>query len=118
MRVRQLPIKELINRAREILHLHGLKTISGENLGSVAGKGGERVLKRLLMRYLKGDALKAAKALFRFVGVKFTRVGLIKMVPLVNVPIGAGVADVTTRRTATKARKFYALLAPPSECTV
>ena len=86
--------------------------IGGDNLGPVVGKGGQRVLKRLLMRYLKGDALKAAKAMFRFVGIKFTRVGLLKLVPFVNVPIGVAIAEVTTRRSASKARKFYALLPP------
>lgn len=102
-------------RAREIIHLHGLEMIGGDNLGPVVGRGGERVLKRILMRYLKGDALKAAKAMFRFVGIKFTRVGLLKLVPFVNVPIGVAIAEVTTRRSATKARKFYALLAPAAE---
>jgi hypothetical protein len=102
-------------RAREILHLHGLEMIGGDNLGPIVGKGGERVGKRLLMRYLKGDALKAARSLFRFVGIKFTRTGLIKMLPLVNVPAGAAVADITTRRSARKARKFYAILPPPEE---
>jgi hypothetical protein len=102
-------------RAREILHLHGLEMIGGDNLGPVIGKGGERVGKRLLMRYLKGDALKAAKSLFRFAGIKFARAGLIKMLPLVNVPAGAAIADITTRRSARKARKFYALLPPPED---
>lgn len=102
-------------RAREILHLHGLEMIGGDNLGPVIGKGGERVGKRLLMRYLKGDALQAAKSLFRFVGIKFARSGLIKMLPLVNIPAGAALADITTRRSAHKARKFYALLPPPED---
>jgi hypothetical protein len=102
-------------RTREILHLHGLEMIGGDNLGPVIGKGGERVGKRLLMLYLKGDALNAAKSLFRFVGIKFTRAGLIKMLPFVNVPAGAAVADITTRRSASKARKFYAMLPPPEE---
>jgi hypothetical protein len=67
------------------------------------------------MRHLKGDALKAAKSLFRFVGIKFARTGLIKMLPLVNVPAGAAIADITTRRSARKARKFYAILPPPED---
>jgi len=104
-------------RAREILHLHGLEMIGGDNLGPVVGKGGQQVGKRLLMRYLKGDALKASRSLFRFVGIKFTRAGMIKMLPLVNVPAGAAVADVATRRSASKARKFYGTLPPPErEC--
>jgi hypothetical protein len=100
-------------RTREILHLHGLEMIGGQALIPAVGKEGERVGKRLLMRYLKGDALQAAKSLFRFVGIKFARTGLVKMLPLVNVPIGAAIADVTTRRSARKARKFYAMLPPP-----
>jgi len=91
--------------------------IGGDNLGPVVGKGGQQVGKRLLMRYLKGDALKASRSLFRFVGIKFTRAGMIKMLPLVNVPAGAAVADVATRRAASKARKFYGTLPPPErEC--
>jgi hypothetical protein len=84
----------------------------GENLAPVVGKGSERVLRRLLLRYLKGDALKAAKAMLRFVGVKFARVGVLKLVPFVNVPIGVAIAEMTTRRSARKARKFSALLPP------
>lgn len=102
-------------RAREIIHLHGMELMGGDNLGPVVGKGSERVLRRLLMRYLRGDALKAAKAMFRFVGIKFTRVGLLKMVPFVNVPIGVAIAEITTRRSANKARKFYGLLPPVAE---
>jgi hypothetical protein len=101
-------------RAREVLHLHGLEMIGGETLIPAVGKGGERVGKRLLMRYLKGDALKTARALFGFAGIKFTRTGLVKMLPFVNVPVGAVIADVTTRRSAAKARKFYAMLPPPA----
>jgi hypothetical protein len=101
-------------RAREILHLHGLEIIGGQTLAPAVGNGGKRVGKRLLMRYLKGDALKAAKSLFRFAGIKFTRTGLVKMLPFVNVPVGAAIADVTTRRSASKARKFYAMLPPPA----
>lgn len=89
--------------------------IGGENLGPVIGKGGERVGKRLLMRYLEGDALKAAKSLFRFVGIKFARARLIKMLPFANVTAGAAIADITTRRSASEARKFYAKLPPPEE---
>lgn len=107
-------LTDVETRAREILHLHGLEMIGGQTLTPVVGKGGERVGKRLLMRYLKGDALIAAKSLFRFVGIKFTRIGLVKMLPVVNVPVGAAIADVTTRRSASKARKFYAMLPPPA----
>ena len=101
-------------RSREILYLHGLEMIGGQTLALVVGKGGERVGKRLLMRYLKGDALKTAKSLFGFVGIKFTRTWLVKMLPVVNIPAGAAIADVTTRRSASKARKFYAMIPPPA----
>jgi hypothetical protein len=102
-------------RAREILHLHGLEMIGGQTLAPAVGKGSERVGKRLLMRYLKGDALKAAKSLFGFAGIKFTRTWLVKMLPGVNIPVGAAIADVTTRRSASKARKFYGMLPPPAD---
>lgn len=107
-------LTDVETRASEILSLHGLEMIGGQTLTPVVGKGGERVGKRLLMRYLKGDALMAAKSLFRFAGIKFTRTGLVKMLPVVNVPVGAAIADVTTRRAASKARKFYAMLPPPA----
>jgi hypothetical protein len=107
-------LTDIETRSREILHLHGLEMIGGQALAPAVGKGGERVGKRLLMRYLKGEALTAAKALFNFVGIKFTRTWLVKMLPGVNVPVGAAIADVTTRRSAGKARKFYATLPPPA----
>ena len=94
-------------RAHEILHLHGIEIIGGETLAAPLGAASERVVRRLLMRYLRGPALQAAKSLFRFVGVNFTRAALLKAVPFVNVPVGAAFADLTTRRSARKARQFY-----------
>ncbi len=108
-------LTDLETRAREILHLHGLGDDRMEGKPSPRRReGGERAGKRLLIRYLRGDALKAAKSLFRFAGIKFTRTWLVKMLPFVNVPVGAVIADVTTRRSASNARKFYAMLPPPA----
>jgi uncharacterized protein (DUF697 family) len=67
----------------------------------------QRVLKRLLMRYLKGEPLKAITAMFRMVGINFARAGLIRALPLVNIPINAAVNDAATAALGRKARAYY-----------
>jgi hypothetical protein len=54
--------------------------------------------------------LAAVKSMFRLVGIKFGRAALIRGLPLINIPTGMIVADVTTRRSAAKARKYYRTL--------
>ena len=72
-----------------------------------AARAGRRVGKRLLERYLRGPLLATLKSMFRLVGIKFSRAALIRGLPLINVPANATVADVTTRRTSSKARNYY-----------
>ena len=50
------------------------------------------------------------KSIFRLVGIKFSRAALVRGLPLINIPANATVADLTTRRTAAKARDYYRTL--------
>ncbi len=59
------------------------------------------MLKRLTLRHLKGDNLKAVKALFDLVGIKFTRTRLVKQLPLVNIPISVVVNGAATKSLGT-----------------
>lgn len=94
-------------RGQEILVLHGLES-SGTKAALTAGqKEGRRVGQRLLERYLRGQTLQAVKAMFRLVGIKFSRAALVRGLPFVNVPVNAAVADVTTRRVGAKADAYY-----------
>lgn len=97
-------------RVREVLLLSGLDLAAGQGGGRVLGAGGARVGRRLLERYLRGPALQSVKAMFRLVGIKFSRAALVRGLPLINIPAGAVVSDVTTRRAGHKARKYYRTL--------
>lgn len=100
-------LTDLDARSRELLVLHGLDTAIADGGGPVVAKGARAVALRLLNRYLRGNTLKAITSMFRFVGIKFSRAALVRGLPLINVPANAAVADVTTRRSAAKVRKYY-----------
>ena len=98
-------------RYRELLTLMGVYGApQSDQAAKYAGRGAERVLKRLILRHLKGDNLKAVKALFNVVGIKFTRTGVLKVLPGVNVPISAVVNGRATSLLGAKARVYYATL--------
>jgi hypothetical protein len=75
-------------------------------------ESGERVIGRLIPLYLRGASLRLAKQLFRYVGIKFTRVGILRLVPLVSIPISAAVNEAATRSLANRAITFYEIDAP------
>lgn len=101
-------------RAREVLLLSGLDMAAGEGGGKIAGAGGARIGKRLLERYLRGPALQAVKGMFRLVGIKFSRAAVVRGLPLINIPAGMAVSDITTKRSAAKAREYYKSLPAPA----
>ncbi len=94
-------------RAKEILALAGIDLVAGQGGAPVVGAAGARVGKRVLEKYLKGNTLQALKAMFRLVGIKFSRAALVRGLPIINIPAGVVVSDLTTRRVARKANKFY-----------
>lgn len=100
-------VTDLDTRVQEILALHSLEATGSKALVGAGQKAGRRVGKRLLERYLRGPALQALKAMFRLVGIKFSRAALVRGLPFVNVPVNAALADVTTRRVGVKARNYY-----------
>jgi hypothetical protein len=104
-------------RVREFLTLQGALTATG---GPVAAppvtEGAKRVSKRLLMRYLRGRALESITALFRVVGIKFSRAAILRNVFLLNIPVNAVVNDAATRRLGRKAKAYFATL--PASGTV
>jgi len=61
------------------------------------------------MKYLKGATLVLVRQLFRYVGIKFSRAGLLRAVPLLAIPLSAAVNEVATRSLAKRAIKFYDL---------
>ncbi len=67
-----------------------------------------RAATRLILRHLRKQALTLVKQLFGVVGIKFTRKALLeKGVPLLSIPISAGVNYMSTRLLANRAIKFY-----------
>lgn len=102
-------------RVKELLTLTGVYGVGPAGAAAnAAARGSQRVGKRLLNRYLKGEALKTLKQLFRFVGIKFSRAGLIRGLPLVNMPINAVVNDRATAALGKKASDYYRELPAPA----
>ena len=98
-------------RIRELLTLTGVYGAGSANIaGDAAAKGVRRMAKRLILRHLQGDNLQAIKALFRMVGINFARAGVLRALPLVNIPVNAVVNDAATRTLGRKARAYYATL--------
>ena len=94
--------------AAELLVLQGFYNTT-EAARVALTEAGVRVATRLVNLYVKGSSLQLAKQLFRFVGIKFTRVWLLEAVPLVSIPISAIVNEGATRSLANRAMKFYDL---------
>jgi hypothetical protein len=67
----------------------------------------KRVATRLVNMYLKGGTLLLLKQMARYGGVKFSRAGLLRAVPLISIPISAGVNELSTRSLAKRAIKMY-----------
>lgn len=101
-------VEDTVARKHEILALHALEMGVTKGGGTkVVATGSKKVAKKLLEKYLKGPALVSLTAMFRFVGIRFSRAALIRGLPVLNVPANAAMADVTTRRIAKKSRDFY-----------
>ena len=102
-------------RVKELLTLNGVygagPTATAANAASHASR---RVGKRLLERYLRGEVLTTLKHLFRFVGIKFSRAGIVRAMPMVNIPINAVVNKRATAALGKKAADYYRELPAPS----
>lgn len=72
-----------------------------------------RITTRLLKRYLRGPFLQSITALFRIVGIRFSRAVLLRQIFLLNIPINVMINDAATRRLAHKAQAFYSTLPAP-----
>ena len=95
------------DRAADLLIIQGIhnsREVARRALVSAAQGAAEK----LILRHLRKNALLLVKQLFKIVGINFTRKALLeKGVPLVSIPISAGVNEVSTRLLANQAIKFY-----------
>lgn len=104
-------LKDQKARTGELRTLFGLYGAhSATAVAERSAAASQRVLKRLLMRYLKGEPLKAITGMFRMVGIRFSRAGLVRGIPLANIPVNAAVNDAATLALGRKARSFYSEL--------
>lgn len=95
------------DRAADLLILQGVHNAREPAIKALV-KASEKALARVILRHLRKDALVLVKELFRVVGIKFTRKALLeKGVPLVAIPISAGVNQLSTQLLANSAIKFY-----------
>jgi hypothetical protein len=92
--------------AAELLVLQGIYNTTDAARVALT-EAGKRVAKRLVNTYIKGSTLLLLKQLFRYVGIKFTRTGVVKAIPWLSVPLGAAVNETATRSLARRAIKFY-----------
>ncbi|HVF20946.1 MAG TPA: hypothetical protein VNA14_12000 [Mycobacteriales bacterium] len=102
-------------RVKELLTFNGVYgTAPVTTVANAASQAGRRVGKRLLVRYLRGETLQTLKLLFRLVGIRFGRAGLMRGLPLVNIPINAVVNERVTAALGRKAAGYYRTLPAPS----
>lgn len=95
------------DRAAELLILQGIHNAREPAIKAIV-QASEKAIAKVVLRHLRKEALVLVKQLFRVVGFKFTRKALLeKGVPLVAVPISAGVNQVSTQLLANSAIKFY-----------
>lgn len=92
--------------AAELLVLQGFYN-STRAARVVLTEASKRVATRLTNAYIKGSTLLLLRQLFRYAGINFTRVGLVKFIPFVAIPLGAAVNETATRSLARRAIKFY-----------
>lgn len=98
-------------RIREFLSLQGaLPATAAPAAAAPLTAAAGRVSTRLLKRYLRGPLLQSVTALFRVVGIRFSRAALLRQLFLLNIPINMMVNVTATRRLAHKARTFYSTL--------
>ncbi len=103
-------------RVKELGALMGLNgPVPTEVIAEMAGRRVPRVLKRLVLRHLKGDVLKAVKSMFRLVGINFARSVLVKQLPLVNIPVSMVINGSATAALGRKALKYYDNLSPATK---
>lgn len=92
--------------AAELLVLQGIYNTT-EAARVALTEASKRVATRLVNQYVKGATLVLLRQLFRYVGIRFTRVGLLKAVPFIAIPINAAVNEAATRSLAKRAIKYY-----------
>jgi hypothetical protein len=92
--------------AAELLVLQGIYNTT-EAARVALTQATKRVATRLVNTYIKGGTLVLLRQLFRYVGIRFTRTGLLKAVPFIAIPVNAAVNEAATRSLANKAIKFY-----------
>jgi hypothetical protein len=95
------------DRVKELTALMGITVAARNALEEPIKNGVPKVLTRLTLRYLKGENLKAVKAMFDLVGIKFYRNALVKNIPLVNIPVSFAVNGATTKALGNRALSYY-----------
>lgn len=94
-------------RAAELLMIQGFHN-SREVARRALTKATQTAMTKLVMRHLRKRALTVVKRLFKVVGITFTRKAFIeKGIPLVAIPLSAGLNEASTRILANQAIRFY-----------
>lgn len=99
--------------SEDVRHLAFLIAVFGalQHGGAEAGvKLGSRAGVRMLNQYLRGSALVTLKQMFARVGVRFTRVGLEKALPIgIGVALGVGFNYGFTRYIGRQAKEWFVI---------
>lgn len=96
-----------LERATDLLIIQGIHS-SRDVARRALVRATEKALRKLILRHLRKNPLVVVKQLFRVVGITFTRKALLeKGIPLVAVPLSAGVNEVSTRLLANQSIRYY-----------
>lgn len=98
-------------RLKEVLFIMGIGAPTVEAGAAAAGAHAEKFLRRLTLKHLKGEPLKAVKAMFKAVNINFTRTGLLKGIGYVNIPVSVAVNGKATKMVGKRADAYYADMA-------
>lgn len=80
--------------------------LGGDFLKQVAKESSIRLTKRLIIKHIKGATLKMIKKIAMKFGIKFTKKGILKRIPLVAIPINAVMNYTEIKAGGKIAKKF------------
>lgn len=93
-------------RIQEFLNLAGVDLMINSGGAATAGAGTRFGIKAAT-RWATSKSVEATRSMAQLVGARVAKRLFLKGIPVLNVPVGAVVSDVSTRRLAKRAREFY-----------
>ncbi|MBO0842083.1 MAG: EcsC family protein, partial [Nocardioides sp.] len=93
-------------RIQEFLNLAGVDLMINSGGAATAGAS-TRFGIRAATKWAAGRSVEATKSMAQLVGARVAKRVFLKGIPVLNIPLGAVISDVSTRRLAKRAREYY-----------